>query len=418
MTNNEPSKAEIKIRTARIKLQITQPFFSWLTMAMKIIEDKNMPMPTTAVDQYGNLYYNPEYIEKATPQETETIICHEVLHVAFMHPTRRGERDPYLYNIACDIIVNNMLVNNGFVFGESLKGCIIPKNNSIMAGGEKIDKINEKSVEEIYDLLQKLVKEGKIKLIKGGEYGYQDKNGEHKLMDNHKHAKSQHEETKEEKERREKTEKEWKSRLAEAQVHSKNQGKEPLGAERYIEALLETKMNWRETLYRFITTKINNDWTYNRPSKRSVATGYYMPSIKKDPEDRLELTIAIDVSGSIGQKELSEFASEIVGIGTAFKEVKMHVLFWDTECNNHYELETSNIEDITSFKIKGGGGTDFTKIYEYIEENIPENKLLVFFTDGYCDWPKKSNKYETLWILAKESISENEVPFGEVIKMQ
>ncbi len=96
--------------------------------------------------------------------------------------------------------------------------------------------------------------------------------------------------------------------------------------------------------------------------------------------------------------------------------MKVHLLFWDTQLNNYYEIDKYNINDILKIKIKGGGGTVFTDIYKTIEKKVSNTKLLIFFTDGYADFPREE-KYKTLWILSKDSCSEKDIPFGDTVKM-
>ena len=84
-------------------------------------------------------------------------------------------------------------------------------------------------------------------------------------------------------------------------------GKMGTGGERTVADLLEPQVNWREVLREFITdTCTGSDYaTYNRPNRRLLHTGTYFPSGITEQVD--ELVLAIDTSGSIGQRELSAF---------------------------------------------------------------------------------------------------------------
>lgn len=149
------------------------------------------------------------------------------------------------------------------------------------------------------------------------------------------------------------------------------------------------------------------------PSKKSIASGFYMPTLKKE---EINVTAIIDVSGSIGNQELKEFLTEIVSIGKSFNNVKIRVLSCDTDVNNDYLVENGDIPKIMDLKMVGGGGTDLRKGFNYIEENIPNNKLVVVFTDGYTNFPDEQI-YNTLWILSSNGVDEKDIPFGEVVKL-
>ena len=71
---------------------------------------------------------------------------------------------------------------------------------------------------------------------------------------------------------------------------------------------------------------------------------------------------------------------------------------------------------LKQLKVHGYGGTDFRPVFEYVKKNIPNARLLIYFTDGFGEYPKKAS-IETIWVLCKESIEPYKIPFGKVIKM-
>lgn len=426
-TNQESNKwnqeSYDKIVTARVRMQEDNPFFSWLVMGLQPVQTGLVP--TAAVDAYGHIYYNPAFINKLSLSECKTVVTHEVMHVSCLHLTRMDSRREMLWNVACDIVVNNILVNNRFEFTGPLKSCVLPKNNVFTLKGKKntykIENIDKKFVEEIYDELRRMVdkevgdymnpdgtpKPGKEKEYKEAmkEFEAQTKN-----FDQHKHARK----TKANKKQIEEAEKKWKKNLSEANIQAKKRGKDPAGVERHVDDVLESKINWRELLYKYITRELPFDYTYNYPSKKSIACGYYMPSIMRG--ESVKVTVAIDVSGSIYGEELQEFLSELIGISKSFQNVEINLMFWDTALNNHYVIDRNNIDELLDLKIHGGGGTDFRNVYKKIDEIVPQTKILIFFTDGEAYYPAEE-KYKTLWILSKNSVAKETVPFGEAIKM-
>ena len=105
----DPEAMKEKLVTARVGLLLKQPFFGNLATRLKLIEASDW-IPTAATDG-KNFYYNSDFIDILTPKETEFLFGHEVLHVTFEHLLRRNDRDPQLFNIACDYAVNQLLVD-------------------------------------------------------------------------------------------------------------------------------------------------------------------------------------------------------------------------------------------------------------------------------------------------------------------
>ncbi len=414
-------KARDKIITGRVRLQRRNPFFSYLVMHLNLVEfdkkhksfmKKFKQEPTMAVDMKGNLYYCPDFVNTLTQEELQTVLCHEVMHVALLHLSRLGKRNMDAWNISTDLVINNTLLKNNFDFGKLEKSVILP-NNDIFVFGQPpkqivIKDVSKKYAEEIYEeLWSEANKKGMVQQVESyegfdshmfGDGDGEEEEGKGKGMG---------------KEAKEKLEREWKKRLTEAVNYAKNQGNLPAGMDRYIEEILDSKMNWREMLYRYVTKEIPFDFDYNRPHRRSQSVGYYLPTIKKEMVD---ISVAIDTSGSIGQEELTEFLSELVGISNSFDSVRINLLFWDTKLNNHYVIDNNNKDEIVELNAGGGGGTDFTNIYDKVEELIPQTKLLVFFTDGYASFPSHE-QYRTLWVLNNQSCSEKDIPFGDVVKL-
>lgn len=400
-------EAKERITRAKIQLQKTKPFFAYLLLHLKFIEDENVgkqdikdpkQIGTMGVDNYGNLYYAPKFVDTLTESQLEGVLCHEVLHKALEHLSRITARDPQIWNISCDMTVNDILVTNGidinikdFIFPVNHTASILDaKTRKVIATVKDIDK---KTAEIIYDeLYSQLNKKGYLQ--QGFDVHIFSKDG---------------------KEITEAEAKEWKRRVVEGYTYAKTIGKEPMGIERQIGELLNEKVNWKALLYKYITNSIPHDYTYNYPSKRSIASGFYMPSMKKE---EIEVVVAIDTSGSIGQEELSEFTGEMVSISKSFANVKMTAIICDCKVHDVLEFHNGSVQDILDMKVKGGGGTSHKLVFEWIAENKPTTRLLICLTDGYSDIDKCEETVKTIWCLNKNSCKPEDIPFGEVIKME
>ena len=375
--------ARTKITKARIALQRESPFFSYLVMYLDPIESRHVE--TAAVDPKGRLYYNPDFINSLSMEQIKGVLCHEVLHVAFEHFARLGGRNRKKFNIACDLVINDILVTNGFGLPQN---ALIPTNHIYKIGDTVITDLDKKTAEQVYNELPNGVSAVGFDTHIYGEPGGGDNNKSASKKTGRKETN-------------------WKQVLAEAAAFARQQGKLPAGIARYIDNLLSPKLNWREILYRFITNQIICDYTYTRPHKKSVVTGFYMPDTVKEG---LDIVVAIDTSSSIDDRELAQFLSETYSIVKSFPNVRMTLITCDDEIHDTIEV-TNGMPDV---EVHGGGGTDFRPVFEWIRENKPNTRLVVYLTDGYGDAPE-SVDVKTLWVITEGGTDSYVKGKGEIV---
>ena len=177
-------------------------------------------------------------------------------------------------------------------------------------------------------------------------------------------------------------------------------GKTGSGGDRTLEQFLEPQVNWREVLREFITdTCSGGDFsTYNKPNRRYLHLDLIMPSgISEQVE---ELVLAIDTSGSIGQRELTTFLSEVKGICDTVNPSKVRVLYWDTQVCRDEVYEMDKLDDLPqSTKPSGGGCTEVECVPEYMGEHGIKPQATIVLTDGYLggSWGKWT--CPTLWVI-------------------
>jgi len=216
--------------------------------------------------------------------------------------------------------------------------------------------------------------------------------------------------------------KEWSKRLVEAWKYAKNKGRFPAYLRGFIEEALSERIDWKTVLWRFVQEVIPSDYNIVRPNKKYLSYGYHLPSVVKE---NLDVVVALDTSGSIGDDEYAEFLGEVLAIAKSYSNVRITAILNDATVHKVVE-EEQDIQYLMSEikKREGYGGTDFRPVFKWIEENRPYTKLLVFFTDLYGDFPSEKPPYTVLWIVSKEGANENESRWkmaekiGVVIKMQ
>ena len=161
---------------------------------------------------------------------------------------------------------------------------------------------------------------------------------------------------------------------------------------RDLDELLQPQIDWREVLREFIqNTCAGSDYsTYARPNRRLMSQGIIMPS--GISEQVGELVIAIDTSGSIGQRELTAFLSEVKGVCDTVKPDKLRLLYWGSSVVGDEAYDMHDLDNLVkSTKPMGGGGTDVNCVTQYMADEGIKPQACIVLTDGYLysgwgDW--------------------------------
>ena len=409
-----------KISRAKVQLYTKAPFFSYLIEHMTIYEEsdpKKLRVPTMGVNAKNDLFYNPDFVDKLPDEELLGVLCHEVMHCALEHPwrgdgrnivikgknTKTGEvHDLSLWNAAIDIVVNGIILKNGF---RIPKDCILPDiaKDSIEIFGGTINELSNKSAEEIYDELKQLVKDqiqkskGKGKKGKGqpsddgdegstvidmdGELGFDQHD-----FDDPEDGQGKGKDGKEQEGGGQG--KDWKQIMSDAATFSKQRGIDPLGLGRDYDVGRKSCINWRAILRREIAKSIPVDYTWARPSRKFMSQGIYLPSTQSE---EVKVLFAVDLSGSVSREELSMYMAEIISIANVFPGIEMHVLTHDAILQDDFHITTSTKSKLKALEVHGGGGTDMIPVHKYIHDKGYDKgyAILIHLTDGYGSFPDK-----------------------------
>lgn len=98
------------IAALKRKMLVKYPFFGSVVASVGYKENKDIP---TAGTDGETIYYNPEYLESLSVEEQTFVFAHEVCHIAFNHILRSEGKDPELWNIATDGVINQFLKRDG-----------------------------------------------------------------------------------------------------------------------------------------------------------------------------------------------------------------------------------------------------------------------------------------------------------------
>ena len=357
-----------KLITARVGLLLRASFFGNLATRLKLVNADEW-CPTAATDG-RNFYYNSRFVDALKPKEIEFLFGHEVLHCVYDHMNRRGDRDAQLWNIADDYCVNADLKKHRVGEFITTVPCLYDSKYEGMSAEEVYDDLYENAEKiDMADLIDKLLDdhmEGEEEGSgSGGEDGNNKGNGRPKLS----------------KEERDKIKDEIKEAVLAAAAASDGAGNLPAGVKRLIQDMTAPKMNWRELLRMQLESTIKSDFTWMRNSRRGWHMDAVMPGMKND--EMIDIAISIDASGSIGERMLKDFLSEVQGIMDSFPAYRIHILTFDTRVYNPKQYDSENLDSICDYEVEGGGGTDFDCVFEYFKQEDIQPKRHIMFTDGY-----------------------------------
>jgi predicted metal-dependent peptidase len=353
------------------------PFLGTLALQIDHRIDEGVP---TACTNGRRIWYNPGLVDQCSPAELGGLVLHELLHAALLHNSRRGSRDPYLWNIAADIVVN---------------GIVRQENWAKLPLYPVIDaKIEHLRVEEIYILLARCMEKEKhlpdewrdLSVPEGLDEGATE-NMDGAGIESH-----------------------WKQAWRQAQVVHQMSGL-PIGSnlKRLLDEVTVPQVDWRTRLWQYLVRTPNDFGGWDR---RFIHRGMYLETLEGES---LSVMICIDTSGSIYASLLEQFVAELKSILDSYPHVKANLYYADDKLYGPYE--TGRDHGIP--EPKGWGGTSFVPFFDEVKKrNNRDNSVLIYLTDGYGVYPKHKPLEDTLWVVPAGGLASREFPFGEVTRIQ
>jgi len=368
-------------------------------------------VPIAATDG-SNLLLNPDTFFKFNLNKRIFIVTHEIMHCIWDHCglmhrfIRRGKvsypdgtslpYDQMTMNIATDLVINDLLIESKI--GEFDKDWL--HDTSIATGRDSA-----------IDAYKKVFKKKK----KGGGGGGDGDGPPCKGSGFDEHLKPGTVQGKDAQEAASgRNEVEWTTQVAAAANAAKLQGKLPAGLERLLGEILEPKVDWKDKIAALFARKVGSgSYDWRRPDRRLIVRDIYAPG--RSGFGAGTVVIAIDTSGSIGERELNMFFAEMAGILEDVKPKRLVVMWCDAKVHRVDEIEEPS--DLTELRKKGapgGGGTSFIPVFDEMQKLGLDNvDALVYLTDGYGSFPRQPPEYAVIW----GCISNGAVkyPFGDVV---
>lgn len=404
---------ETKLAAARTRLILDKPFLGALVLRLPMIAAKTNWCKSTATDA-RSFYYNPEYIDALSVEQVQFVLAHEALHCALSHFARRLHRDKHRWDLACDLAINPLLVGDG----------LTPVPEALL-----LDSFEGMTAEEIYPMLDEHedlspqdehVYDKDEEGSEGGQSGNVPGQGDGQPQEGGKGSHNPEEDKKDQggsgadrpdplsKSEQEQLSVQWAQRMAGAAQTAMQAGKLSGSLARMIDHLLQPQLPWRMLLARYMTATARDDYNYARPSRREGSA--IMPSLKSH---EIKVVVALDTSGSVSDKEMRQFLSEINAI-KAQAHARITLIACDARVDEAGPWSYEPWEDFTlPQEFPGGGGTDFRPAFEWTAGQSPQPDLMLYFTDGQGSFPEREPNFPVIWLVK----GKQKVPWGQRIQL-
>jgi predicted metal-dependent peptidase len=377
---------ERMISASLLRLRMKSPFFATLALFTRVRATQTLP---TAATDGQDIFINEEFVRSLSSPEVDGLLLHEVLHAALLHVVRRGQRESTLWNIAADIVINGMIAQQ--------TGFQLPN------GGIRDPQLEHLSVEEIYELLLKntivyslceldLLNQPPPDALEGGQGNQCDGSlGQAKQTSLEAH---------------------WRNAMQQAMVvarSSNSQGSIPAGMQRELGALTQAQLDWRSYLWRYLVRTPTDFTGFDR---RFIGRKLYLEALEGES---VQVFVAVDTSGSVGDDEMRLFLSEVRGILSAYPHLNCELYYADAEAYGPYSL--TNDSEIP--RPVGGGGTSFVPFFEKVngDRDWYTTGVCVYLTDGYGTFPQELPALPVLWIVTPGGLALELFPFGEAVRL-
>ncbi len=362
-----------KISQAKARLLVNYPYFGTVASKIELIQNNDI---ASFKSDGKKVEYNGDFFEKLNLNEVEFILANGAMHASLSHEQRKNGRSGWLWQMATDFAVNDMLVENGLEMPE---------------GTQYRKRFCGMYAEEIYAELKDDILRDELE-YEADNFDDVQTESQDKNMPQERSMEAQLFE-------------EFTKSVLETE---EKKGELPLSMERFFNLRKSSKIDWRNELKVAIDRFHKDDYILIPPNKKFLYLGIYLPS---SVSNKFQLVIAVDSSGSVNEKLLGEFLGEVEFLMSSVQNFQIDLLTCDDKIRSHQVFYSG---DKLEADLKGGGATNFRPVFEFVEQELKDTKLLLYFTDLEGIFPKEVPNYDVKWVTPKEQI----VPFGEIIILE
>lgn len=423
-----------------LNLRVEHPFFSAVALFAKLEFINDLEVART---ENKKLYVSTTFFQSLSESQCFSYLLHQVIHLALNHPNRSDQRDEKLWNVACDIVVNNII-------DESTSWPIAPHTAwDFSCRGQ--------SAERVYANLQELERQNIEQSIKNstaskidqksdsyvggglgtgndfskdiGDQGDRESGGRapsESIHNNSLNEKSPYDNVVEKYkavpdfkvhkiDATESAQEYWRNAMVQARQQLKQTNQYSLNSstlQREVDVNIGGLLSWQDMLWKYAVPSANN---YAEFDARFIYRSLFIEYLQSE---ELIVEIVIDTSGSICETVLSVFISEMLAISLCHPDVKINFYYVDCEMHGPYGIPI----DFNDLPVPlGSGGTSFKPFFKKLEENsslMEQPQAVIYFTDGFAEFPNFTPEVPVLWVVTESGAEDKEFPFGEIVRIR
>jgi predicted metal-dependent peptidase len=399
---NNMNDVKQRLSAARAALVLDHPFFGALALRMNLEEETKGRTRTMATDG-RSIFYDNGFVKGCSDIELIGLLAHEVMHPAMQHHTRRGDRDPGLWNDAADYAINPILTEAGFALPGNVlndpqyRGMtaeqIYDARNQPRSGGDE----EEKGQDDNQTGDGREGGEGDANGHRDGDVGEDTDNAVANkpgaVLDAPDPAQQ---------------EAEWQVAVKQATQAAQMMGQLPAGMAQAVDEASRPRIDWKALLRRFVQQFASADYSWRMPNRRYVAGGVYLPELLS--ESMPAIVVAVDTSASTSSV-LPIFKAELQSIVDECQPEATIVMMADAAVQRVDRFER---DDPIEFNVEGLGGTDFRPVFEHVDREQLNPACLIYLTDGDGCYPDEPSDYPTLWAITTPY---RQAPWGETVNI-
>ena len=200
----------------------------------------------------------------------------------------------------------------------------------------------------------------------------------------------------------------WQMRLAMAAQQASRAGRLSRSWQRLLGHMLQPTLPWSALLARHVVSRAQEDYSFQRPARRE--SDALLPRLHSG---QMDLFVVLDTSGSVSEEHLNAFAAEINALkGQVRARVTLHACDEQLAPEGPWVYQPWEPIDVPP-SLRGGAGTDFRPVFDWIRNEHMRPDLLIYFTDAEGDFPQSPPPYPVLWLVKGPA----PVPWGERIQL-
>jgi len=411
-----------KLNKAFAAIQIRHKFFGAAIMKMPW-----QPNPTagTAYTDGETVQYCPNFVSGLSHDMTVGLILHEICHPFLCHLSRlenQFKANGHMANVAADYELNNFLVEYN---EEATHPIVLPEGALV-----DLEKWGTRSAESIFKEMSNAPEpddggggddskpddggggdDSKPDDGGGGDSKPDDCGGDSKPAPSKPSTTFGEFRPPKDPVKARKLQDEWTDILQSSIQTAKLRGEGGGKFVQKLENLMESPLDLTTLLERYVCDFCLSDDSTS-PDRRYLAD-WDMCVTGMESERHGTLVFVKDTSGSINQEILESCVSVIQGAMDTLNFDKLVVMDVDTKVCDVQEYYRNDEVPATA---KGRGGTDFRPAFTYVDEEVPEARVLIYLTDGYGPFPDEEPDVPTLWITY--GIDVDQFPFGQAVDLK